>query len=462
MNHLIFNKREISINNYQGRMRILKSLSFVAGFFLTINGISQPLVADKIVAVVGKTTILYSDIEEQYLQYKAQGQKVERCNILEELLAQKLLVTYAEIDSIEVSEGEVELELEQRMTYFINQIGSEEKLVEYFNKSVLEIKSDMRDMVREQLLMQRMQNEVVKDIAITPKEVKEFYNGLNKDSIPLVDSEIEISQILRYPTSGEDQVYEVRKKLLDIRQRIMNGENFETLAVLYSEGPSAPRGGDIGWAGKAELDPAYTKAAFALKKGQVSKIVESSFGYHLIQLIDKTEDRIKTRHILMKPKISYEEKQKVQNRLDSLVRVIRLDSIKFETAAMYLSQDEDSRLNGGLRVNPQTLNTKFHVDDFTSKEYYIIRNLQVGEISEPFETEDTKGKIVYKVIKLQSRTEPHRANLKQDFDLLKNMAIADKRNLLVDDWIQNNLKEVYFRIEEPYIDCEFRIKSWKK
>jgi peptidyl-prolyl cis-trans isomerase SurA len=443
-------------------MRILKSISVIVVFLFTIKGISQPIVADKIVAVVGKTTVLYSDIEEQFLQYKAQGQKVKKCDVLEELLAQKLLVTYAAIDSIEVSEGEVELELEQRMTYFINQIGSEEKLVEYFNKSVLEIKSDMRDMVREQLLMQRMQSEIVKNISVTPKEVKEFYNNLEKDSIPLVDSEIELSEIVRYPTSDEEQIYDVRKKLLNLRERIINGENFETLAVLYSEGPSASRGGDIGWAGKAELDPAYTKAAFALKKGQVSKIVESSFGYHLIQLVDKTTDRVKTKHILMKPKISYVEKQKVQNKLDSLVRVIRLDSVKFETAAMYISQNDDSRLSGGTRVNPKTLNTKFHIDDFSSKEYYIIRNLEIGEISEPFETEDDKGKVVFKVFKLQSRTEPHRANLKQDFDLLKNMAIAYKRNKLVDEWIKNNLEKVYFRIEAPYSDCQFRIKSWEK
>lgn len=443
-------------------MQIIKHLSFVVAAFCAVHAYSQPYIADKIVAVVGKSTILYSDIEEQYLQYKAQNQTVDRCEILEELLAQKLLVTYAEIDSIEVTDGEVELELEQRMTYFINQIGSEEKLVEYFNKSVLEIKADMRDMVREQLLMNRMQNEIVKNISVTPKEVKEFYNSLNPDSIPLIESEVELNQIVRYPKSSEDEIYEVRKKLLEIRERIMNGESFETLAVLYSEGPSATRGGDIGWAAKSELDPAYAKAAFSLKKNHVSKIVESSFGFHIIQLLDKTEDRIKTRHILMKPKISYDEKQKVLNKLDSLARNIRLDSIKFETAAMYISQDEDTRLNGGQRVNPKTMNTKFQVDEFSGKEYYVIRNLKVGEISDPFEAEDDKGKTVYKIVKLQSRTEPHRANLKQDFDLAKNMAIADKRGKMVDNWITQNLKDVYFRIEDPYKDCDFRIKSWKK
>ncbi len=443
-------------------MRIINTLLTVVAFFYASNVFAQPYIADKIVAVVGKSSVLYSDIEEQYLQYKAQGQTIERCMILEELLNQKLLATYAEIDSIEVGDGEVELELEQRMGYFINQIGSEEKLIEYFDKSVIEIKADMRDMVREQLLTQRMQGQIVKGLAITPKEVKEFYNSLPEDSIPLVESEIQIRQIVRYPETNEDAVYDVKKKLLDIRERIMNGESFATLAVLYSEGPSAARGGEIGWGSKAELDPAYVKAAFALKKGQVSKIVESSFGFHLIELLDKTEDRVKTRHILMKPKVSIEEKVKVKNKLDSLATQIRIDTIKFETAAMYVSQDEDTKLSGGLLVNPQNLNTKFKLNDFSNKEYYTIRNMKVGEISDAFESVDQKGKVVFKIVQLNSRSEPHKANLKDDFDLIKNMALADKRLKIVDEWVSDKTKDVYFRIEAPYEGCEFRIKNWNK
>lgn len=441
-------------------MRIIKTLFTLVAIVYASNVLSQPYIADKIVAVVGKSSVLYSDIEEQYIQYKAQGQTIDKCTILEELLTQKLLATYAEIDSIEVGEGEVELELEQRMGYFINQIGSEEKLVEYFNKSVIEIKADMRDMVREQLLTQRMQGEIVKGLSITPKEVKEFYNKLPNDSIPLVESEIEIRQILRYPETNEDAIFEVKKRLLNLRERVLNGESFATLAVLYSEGPSAARGGEIGWGSKAELDPAYTKAAFALKKGQVSKIVESSFGFHLIELLDKTEDRVKTRHILMKPKVSTEEKLRVKNKLDSLTIQIRLDSVEFEKAAMYVSQDEDTRLNGGLLVNPQTLSTKFKLNDFSNKEYYTIRNMKIGEISDAFESVDEKGKIVFKIVQLNSKSEPHKANLKEDFDLIKNMALADKRLKIVDDWVSDNIKDVYFRIEDPFKDCEFRIKNW--
>lgn len=435
-------------------------------FFLLIitstNIFSQAIVADKVVAVVGKNAILYSEIEEQAMQEQAQRKQSDKCVIFEDMLAQKLLVAQAEIDSIEVSEGEVELELEQRLNYFINQIGTEEKLVAYFGKSIVEIKEDMRDAVLEQILMQRMQSEVVKGMSITPKEVKEFFNELPKDSLPYVDSEIELSQILIYPKTNDDAVYQAKEKLLGIRERILNGENFATLAVLYSECPSSSKGGELGWSAKTELDPAFYKAAAALKPGQISKIVESTIGFHLIQLQEKTEDRIKTRHILLKPKISFEAKQGAKNRLDSIAQLVRIDTLTFERAAQYFSQDEDTRLSGGIRVNPATQNSKFKVNEFSTSEYYVIRNLKIGEISAPFESVDDKGKTVFKIVQLRSKTEPHYANIKQDFDLIKNMALQEKRLNIVDEWVVSKAKDVYIRIEPPYNDCDFRLKCWKK
>lgn len=428
----------------------------------SLYSFSQPYIADKIVGVVGKTAILYSEVEEQYLQAKAQGVNQDKCQIFEDLLSQKLLVTQAQIDSIEVSYGEVEMELEQRITYFINQIGTEEKLVEYFGKSILDIKDDMRDAIKEQLLMQRMQGEIVSGISVTPNEVKEYYKNLHKDSIPYIDSEIEINQIVVFPKSDDDAVFAVKEKLLKIRERILNGESFSTLAVLYSEGPSSSQGGEIGWAAKTDLDPAYTKAALALKKGQVSKIVESSFGYHLIELLDKTDDRIKTRHILMKPKVSIESKQHAANYLDSLTTLIRSDSLTFEQAAKFYSQDQDTRLNGGLRINPYTQSSKFKVNEFETSEYYIIRNLKIGQISEPFEAKNEKGVTVYKIIKLKAKSDPHVANLKQDFTLLKGMASQEKQSELVDNWVREKAKDVYIRLEPPYNDCDFRLNVWKK
>ena len=429
---------------------------------LAINTFSQTVVADKIVGVVGQSAILYSEIEEQYFQSKAQGGDQTRCQIYEDLLAQKLLVTQAAIDSIEVTIPEVEMELEQRIDYFTNQLGTEEKLVEYFGKSILEIKDDMRDAVHEQQVMQRMQAEIVSGITITPNEVKDFYNNLHKDSIPYIDSEIEINQIFIYPRSDADAVFEVKEKMLKLRERVLNGESFATMAVLYSEGPSSSRGGDIGWSNRADLDPAYSKAAFALKKGQVSKIVESSFGYHLILVEDKDENRIHTRHILMKPSVSIESKVQATNFLDSLTRFIRKDSITFSAAAKYYSQDDDTRLNGGLRVNQYTQSSKFKVNDFETSEYYIIRNLSIGQISDPFESKDSKGRTVYKIIQLKSKSEPHVANLKQDFPLLKNMATQYKQAEVIDDWVRDKAKEVYIRLEPPYSECDFRVKVWNK
>lgn len=426
---------------------------------------SDTIIIDKVVGVVGKSIIQYSDVEEQYLQTLAQGiSETEnmKCEIFEDLLAQKLMVTQAAVDSLEVTEVDVEMELERRIQYFVGQIGTEEKLVEYFDKSILEIKEDMRDAVRDQLLMQMMQGEIVKDISITPREVREFYYNLPEDSLPFVESEVEINQIVIYPKSGEEAVFEVKDRLLGLRERIINGENFATLAVLYSEGPSASKGGELGWTAKADLDPAYVKAATGLKKGQVSKIVETSFGYHLIKLEDKTEDRIKTRHIIMKPKISTEAKLEAQNKLDSLITLIRLDSMKFEQAAMYFSQDPDTRLNGGQRINPYTGTTKFQFDQFDTKEYYIIRNMDVGEISDPYESTDDKGKTVYKVIKIKSKTNPHKANLKQDFNMLKQMALQKKQSEIIDKWIEEKLKSTYVRLEEPYNNCNWRIKGWAK
>ena len=425
---------------------------------------AQPYIVDEIIGVVGKNQILYSDVEDQYKQYEVNGVKSipSRCEIFEDMLAQKLLVNQAAVDSLVVEEGQVEMELNDRINYFVSQIGSEERLVEYFGKSIVEIKEDMRDAVRDQMLMQMMRREITSNLTVTPSEVRAFYHDLPVDSIPFIDAEVEVNQILIYPSTSDEAKFEVREKLLSLRQRIANGDNFATLAVLYSEGPSAPRGGDIGWSTKADLDPAYAKAAFALKEGQVSKIVESSFGFHIIQLLERNDDRIHTRHILMKPKISFEAKEAAKKRIDSIATLIRLDTITFEHAALLLSQDEDSRANGGLLVNPNTGNTRFRLDEFDTKEYYIVRDMKVGEISDSYETTDDKGNLVYKIIRLKSKTEPHKANLKQDYELLKQMTSQKKQNEMVDEWIEDKMKTTYIRINEPYSNCSFRLKGWQQ
>ncbi|MGC9344374.1 MAG: peptidylprolyl isomerase, partial [Bacteroidales bacterium] len=315
---------------------------------------AQPQMIDQVVAIVGDYTILQSEIENQYLQYRAQGINFPdmRCFIFKDFLEQKLLLNQAKIDSIEISESSVELSLDQRLRFFISQIGSEEEMEEYFGKSMLEIKEDLREVLREQMITQQMQGEITGDVTITPSEVKNYYNEIPPDSIPYIDALVQVQQVVVYPPLGEQAVFEVKERLLELRKRIMEGESFETLAILYSEGPSAANGGDIGFMGRGELDPAYATAAFSLKDGGISKIVESDFGFHVIQLVERRDDRVRTRHILMKPKISMDARNKAISRLDSIADFIRLDSLTFDQAARFYSEDKKTAMNNGLMVNP--------------------------------------------------------------------------------------------------------------
>ena len=439
--------------------------------FLNLMAQEEAVVVDKVVAVVGNNIVKLSDIENQYLQAKTQGllssQGDLKCDVFEELLTQKLFLNQSRIDSVEVSEGEVEMQLARRMDFFINQIGSQERLEEYFNKSMLEIKNDFRDPIREQLLTEKMQREVIGEINVTPSEVKRFYKSLPEDSIPHIDSEIQYRQVVLYPPKNEEAVLDVKERLLELRQRILNGESFATMAVLYSEGPSATQGGELGYMSRGSLDPAYAKAAFSLQKGGISKIVESEFGFHIIQLIDRRDDKVNTRHIIMKPKITTEDIEKAMSKLDSISKLIQNDSISFKMAARYFSQDEDTYLNGGIVINQnqQSMNfgsSSFHLDDLSPTEFNVIRDLEVDEISRSFQSVDDKQKKVFKVVKLISKTDPHVANLEQDYNLLKNMAKQMKQQELIQNWIAEKLKTTYISIDESYGNCNFSMEGWKQ
>jgi peptidyl-prolyl cis-trans isomerase SurA len=428
---------------------------------------AQPFLADEIEGVVGKNPVLLSEIEDQYMQLKANDVKPlpSKCEIFEDLLCQKLIVYQAELDSVVVDEGEVDAELDQRINYFINQdqFGSEQKLEEYFGKSILEIKKDMRNDLRDQLLTQKMKGEIVSNVTITPTEIKNFYNKLPSDSIPFVETQVELDQIVIYPTSNDQSIYDLKEKLLAIRERILNGESFLKLAVMYSEDPkTSARGGDMGWTAKADVDPIYAKAAFALKEGQVSKIVESPYGFDIIQLIERTDARVHTRRLLMKPKVTFEEKAKAKATLDSILRIIRIDTLTFERAALFFSMDEDTRLNGGIRINPASGNTRFRLDQLDQREFNIVHNLKVGEFSDPFESVDDKGKTVIKSIRLKSKTDAHKANLKSDFVIFKQMALEVKDKEVLDDWFADKIKITYIRLNDKYKDCSFRLKGWVK
>ena len=426
----------------------------------------QARIIDEVVAVVGDKKILYSDIEQNYLQLKEQGDRLDentRCAILEQMLVQKLLLNQSEVDSIEVTDSEVEGELDSRMQYFINTFGSQEKLEEYFNKSIIEIKKDFRSDIRDMVLIRKMRNKITEGMSVTPSEVKAYYKSLPPDSLPYINAEVEYNQILIYPKSSEQAIINVREKLLNIRERISNGESFATLAVIYSEDAgSAVKGGDIGWLAKTELDPDYAKAAFALKKGGISKIVESPIGYHLIQCVDRTEDRIHTRHILIRPKVGEDEKNLAIARLDSIVRLVRLDSAKFSTEAMLHSQDKDTRVNGGQAVNPMRGGIRWAMDEFEPTEYAIVNELKVGEISDPYATLDNNGRIVFKIIWLKDRTNPHVGDLNSDYNLFKSKALQIKENEKVNEWVKEKIKTTYIRISPNFARCSFTTQDWFK
>ncbi|MCK4747375.1 MAG: peptidylprolyl isomerase, partial [Bacteroidales bacterium] len=370
-----------------------------------------------------------------------------------QFVEQKLLMAQAKIDSVEVGPDQVEMQMETRLDYFIAQFGSEDEMESYFNKSIFDIKDDLREAIEEQMVTGDVRSSITADVTTTPSDVKSFYRSLHTDSIPYINTEVELAQIVAYPSYSDKAVFQVKERLLELRKRVQEGEDFGTLAILYSEGPSASRRGELGFMLRSELDKAYADEAWSLRKGQVSKIVESSFGYHLIQMVERRGDRANTRHILMNPKIDANAKQKAIYKLDSLRTVIYADSVSFDWAAKRYSEDDRTSVNGGLLVNPQTMAATFELDQLQTKDYYIIRNMKVGDLSEPFESTDHNNKTCYKVLQLKARTEPHRANLKQDYLLLQNMALQQKNNKVMNEWYREKKETTYIRVDNSFKNC---------
>lgn len=412
---------------------------------------------DQVVAVVGDKKILQSDIESQRMQFRAQGMDSEnlRCDLLKELISQKLLLIQAEIDSLQVSENQVESQLNMRLRYFIRQIGSREKLEQYYNKSMPEIRQDFRELLREQIRTQQMRRQLISDVKVSPAEVREYYKNMPEDSIPMINKKVQLAQIIKYPPESTQAERAARQRLLDLRERIMEGEKFSTLAVLYSEDRgTSSKGGELGFRTADELDPAYADAAFSLQEGEVSSVVESAYGYHIIKLLERRDDEINTRHILIKPQISQSQKQKVKSRLDSLAKEIRTGEIPFKQVAIKHSDDKKYKMNGGILVNPNNASNEFELDELPQPDYNAVKDLKVGEISDPYETTDEKGKTLFKVIKLVSKTNRHKANIEEDFSTLSQMATQKKQQEIVAKWIEQKKKETYIHVDGSFQDCE--------
>jgi len=442
-------------------------ITFLFVLILNVANGQDKMMIDRVVATVGDKIILQSDIENQVLQILSQGYPTTTamdCEVLHQLLTQKLLLTQAELDSIEVGAGRIESELDRRLMYFVRQVGSEEKLEEFYNKSMIEIKEDFRPLIQEQLKTQMMQSSLMTGINASPKAVDKFYNQLPEDSIPMVNTQYEINQILVYPAQNEEARNQARERLLDLRQRIIDGERFSTLAVLYSEDPgSARRGGELGFRSRDELDPEFAKAAFRLSDdGGISRIVESDYGFHIIQLIAHESNQVNVRHILVIPKVNVEDKITAKNKLDSVANLIQSDSLTFKNAALIYSEDEQSRLNEGLMVNPTNSSTKFALDELPTNEYNIIKNLEIGQISQPFESRDENGKVAFKIVRINKRIDAHRANLKDDYEMIEQMTLMHKQQSVVENWIKEKRKKTYIHIDESFLKCEFLNDGWIK
>lgn len=434
--------------------------------YFNISSFSQEKVLDQVLSVVGSKIILLSDVESQYHQLKIQGYESPgdaKCEILEDLLFQKLLLNQAELDSIEVTAKEVNSAMDSRFKYFISQIGSEEKLEEYFGKSMVEMKEDLRDNIKEQLLTQKMQSKITDDIKITPAEVKAYMKEIPVDSIPFINTELEIQQIAMYPVISEEEKLVVKEKLNELRERVLNGDKFSTLAVLYSEDPgSAKKGGELGLVSRSELVPEFAAVAFNIKEGEVSKIVETEFGYHILQLIEKKGELVNVRHILLTPKPSFDLMLNLEKKLDSIAYDIRNGVITFEAAADKYSEDSQSKYNGGLMTNPYTGTSKFETGQIDPTSYYAIKDLDIGEVSKTFQTRDEKGKIVFKFMKVKSKSKPHKANLKDDYQRIQDNALASKKQEAIDTWVGKKLESTYIHIDDSYANCSFKNKNWVK
>lgn len=446
----------------------LRSLIAICLFLASSAGFSQVIV-ESIVAIVGNEVVYLSDIENAVLDLRRNGDRTPidelRCRILHELLVSKLFLDQARIDSIEVTPDMVEGDLNMRINDAIRTAGSEKTLEDYFRKSMIEIRRDIRKSLMEQQIIMEVRSKIVKDLTITPADVRRFYNSIPRDSLPVLPARVQISLIQLDPPDNEANKAEARQKLLDIRGEILAGKSFNVLAIMYSEDPgSAANGGEIGFKLRGELEKEYADAAFSLAKNAISRIVETKYGFHLIQLIERKGEMANTRHILIRPKVKPEEAEKAISKLDSLARLIRKDSLKFEDVAYRFSTHKDSRINGGkfVSTNPSERINWFSLDELNRDMYLRVRDLKVGEISDPFQTTDEIGNPVFRIVRLDDEVPAHRANLKDDYQFIFNAAMRSEQQRIYREWIEKKIETTYIKISDEFKSCKFLEQGWLK
>jgi len=435
----------------------------------TVKEANPASVIDEVIWVVGDEAILKSDVEAMRLQSEMEGKTWDGdpdCVIPEQLAVQKLFLHQAELDSIEVTEAEVAQNVEAQISFWIQRAGSKEKLEEYKRASITELRQQMHDEFRNQQLIQKEQQKLVEDIAVSPADVRKYFNELPADSIPVVPTEVEVQIITMTPKVEQSEIDRIKNQLREYTDRVTKGEtSFATLARLYSEDPGTARqGGEFGeYVGRGALDPAFANVAFNLTDPKkISKIVESEYGYHIIQLVDRRGDRINARHILLKPHVTAAAIEQAVNRLDSIGMDIKAGKFTFDEAATFISDDKDTRSNNGLMANSadNMRTSKFQMKDLPSEVAKVVDTMKVGEISQAFQMINMKGKTVCAIVKLKSRVDTHKATITEDFQVMKDVVLAKRRQDFIHEWIAKKIKSTYVRINNRYKNCNFEYQGW--
>ena len=425
-------------------------------------------VVDEVIWVVGDEPILKSEVEAMRMQAAQEGTRWNGdpdCVIPEQLAVQKLFLHQAAIDSVEVTEADVQGQVDNYVEYWIQQAGSREKLEEYKKQSISQIRNELHDIVHDQMTTQKMREKLVENIKVTPGEVRRYFKDMPQDSIPFVPTEVEVQIITQTPRIEQEEINRVKDELRSFTDRINKGEtSFSTLARLYSEDPGSARsGGEIDYAGRTTFDPAFANVAFNLTDPKkVSKIVESEFGFHIIQLIDKRGDKIKVRHILLKPRISDKAVSSSLARLDSIRTDITKGLFTFEEGATVISDDKDTRNNHGLMSNimGSARTSKFRMQDLPPEVARVVDTMKVGEISAPFSMINDRGKTVCAIVKLKNRVDGHKATITEDFQVMKDLVLGNRREEKLHEWVADKIKTTYVRINDRYKDCKFEYQGW--
>jgi len=432
----------------------------LASFHLGLSAQS----VDKIEAVIGDEIILTSEIESQYLQYLSQEniQSNEiKCQIIEDLLFQKLMINQARIDSLVVSDEEIEAEIDKRLSYFESQLGSAKKVEDYFGKSIDKIELELTKVIEDQFLAQRMQAQLTSAIKVTPAEVKEVYSLLADAEIPTMPTQVEVAQIVIKSEITTEQKDKIRSKLNSFRDRVYNGEDFKMLATLYSDDPgSATNGGELGFVNRGDLVPEFERAAFRLKEGEISEVVESQFGYHIVQLIERRGEQINVRHILIKAKVNATALYAAKQKMDNIAKEINDGIINFDDAVTKYSDDEN-KANGGLLLNPNTMSTLHTLDDMAPALRLIVDQLSEGDISSPAVIQMQDEKKAYRILRLNKRKEEHKANLVDDFAKIKEYSINSKQQEVLEKWVNKKIARTYIRLSDSLEECNLANK-WSK